>query len=55
MGYSDGHAWTETYAEDGSFTVSDEAFDQSGSFYMEDGKLHWVNDVTGEELVFIPV
>ncbi len=55
MIYNDGHSWVETYAEDGSYTVSDEAFDQSGSFYMEDGKLHWVNDVTGEELVFIPV
>ena len=55
MGYSDGHAWTETYAEDGSFTVSDEAFDQTGRFFLEEGKLHWVNDVTGEELVFIPV
>ena len=55
MGYSDGHAWIETYAEDGSFTVSDEAFDQTGRFFIEEGKLHWVNDATGEELVLIPV
>ena len=55
MVYDNGRSWVETYAEDGSYTVSDEAAGLTGSFYLEDGKLHWVNDQTGEELVLIPV
>jgi len=55
MIYEDGHSWVESYTDDSSFTVSDETFDETGSFFLEDGKLHWVKDQTGEETVFIPV
>ena len=54
MIYENGHSWVETYTDDTTFTVSEETFDETGSFYMEDGKLHWVNDLTGENTVFIP-
>ena len=53
--YDDGHSWVETYNDDGpSFTVTEEAFGGTGSFYMQDGKLHWYNDQTGEDTVLIP-
>ena len=54
MIYEDGHSWIETYTDDDNFTVSEETFAGTGSFYMQDGKLHWVNDQTGEDTVFIP-
>ena len=54
MVYQDGHAWVETYSDDSHSTVSDESFNETGSFYLLDGKLHWVNDKTSEETVFIP-
>lgn len=53
--YDDGHSWVETYNDDGtSFTVTEEAFGGTGSFYMQDGKLHWYNNQTEEDTVFIP-
>ena len=54
MVYEDAHSWIETYAADNSCTVSDEAYGGTGSFYMQGGKLHWYNDQTGEDTVFIP-
>ena len=54
MTYEDGHAWVETYTDNNSFTVSDESFGGTGSFYMQDGKLHWFNGQTGEDMVLIP-
>ena len=53
--YEDGHYWVETYTDDTTYTISDESFGGTGSFYIQDGKLHWVNNQTGEETVFVPV
>ena len=52
--YEDGHYWVETFSDDTHFTVSDESFNGTGSFYLQDGKLHWVNDQTQTETVLIP-
>lgn len=40
MLYSDGHSWVETYSDDSHYTVSEERFGGTGSFYLQDGKLH---------------
>ncbi|MBO5556334.1 MAG: hypothetical protein J5927_04040 [Oscillospiraceae bacterium] len=52
--YSDGHYWVETYTDDTNFTVTEESFGGTGSFFIQDGKLHWVNDQTKEETILIP-
>lgn len=54
LSYSDCHSWVETYVDDYNYTITDEAFNGSGIFYILDGKLHWHNDQTGEDSVFIP-
>ena len=54
MTYSDGHSWVETYTDDTHYSVSEETFGGTGSFYLENGKLHWVNDQTNENTVFVP-
>ena len=54
MSYNDCHSWVETYTDKYNYTITDEAFDGSGIFYIIDGKLHWHNDQTGEDSVFIP-
>ncbi len=54
MIYEDGHSWVETYTDDTHYTVSDESIGGTGSFYIEDGKLHWVDNSTGENVTFIP-
>ena len=53
--YQDGHSWTETYSNDVTYTISDEAFGGTGSFYIENGKLHWIDDRTKQETVLIRV
>ena len=55
MLYRDGHYWVERYTDDTHFTVSEESFGGTGSFAMQDGKIHWINDQTGAETVLIPV
>ena len=54
MEYTDGHYWEEKYTDDTHFTKENEAFSQAGRFYLENGKLHWVNDNTGEHTILIP-
>ncbi len=54
MIYEDGHHWIETYSDDTHYTVSDETYGGTGSFYLQGGKLHWHNDQTGEDVVLIP-
>lgn len=54
MVYSDGHSWVENYYNDSIFSVSDDKYGGSGSFCLLDGNLHWYNDQTGEETVFVP-
>ncbi|MBR0208987.1 MAG: hypothetical protein IJQ43_08830 [Oscillospiraceae bacterium] len=54
MIYKDAHSWVETYTDETTCTVSEEEFNGTGSFYLLDGKLHWVNDKTSEDTVFIP-
>ena len=51
--YSDGHQWTETYTTDTEYTISNEVFNETGSFYIQEGKLYWVNNHTGETTSFI--
>ena len=53
--YSDGHYWAEAYSNDNSYTVSAESWNGTGSFYFENGRLHWYNGQTGEEVVLKPV
>lgn len=55
MIYNDGHYWVETYTDDVNYTISDEAFGETGSFYMENEKLHWVDDQRNQETILIPV
>ena len=52
--YDDGYHWTETYSNDNSYEKSDETWNGTGSFYLENGRLHWYNAQTGEELVLVP-
>ena len=54
MGYADGHSWIETYHSESTYSVSDEQYGGTGSFYLMDGKLHWVNNQTGDDTVFVP-
>ena len=55
MAYTDGHSWVETYSDDTTYTVSQETSDEHGSFYMQDGKLHWYNDMNSTDTVLVPV
>jgi hypothetical protein len=34
--------------------MGDEAYGGTGSLYMQGGKLHWYNDVTGQLAVLVP-
>lgn len=52
--YNDGHSWVETYSDDTSYTISDEVFGGTGSFYFRDGQLHWYDEQTGQDTAFIP-
>ena len=52
--YEDGYHWAETYSNDNSYETSDETWYGTGSFYMENGRLHWYNAQTGEEIILIP-
>lgn len=52
--YEDGHHWVESYSNDNSFAVSDETWNEVGSFYLENGRLHWYNGQTAEEITLLP-
>jgi len=54
MTYSNGHYWIETYTDETHYTVSNETFNGTGSFSLQNGKLLWHNDQTGEDSTFIP-
>ena len=54
MTYDDGCSWTETYNENGLAESSERTLNGTGSFFIRDGKLHWVNDQTGEETILVP-
>ena len=54
MEYTDGHYWVENYTDDSHYTVSDESYNGTGRFFIQDGKLHWVDDQTGQETVCKP-
>jgi hypothetical protein len=54
MVYDSGHAWTETWSDDSHYTVSNESYNASGSFYFVNGRLVWYNDQTGEEVTMVP-
>ena len=52
--YSDGHYWVETYSDDTSYAVTEESFGGTGSFYFQNGQLHWHDDLTGQDTALIP-
>jgi hypothetical protein len=54
MTYNDGCTWTETYDENGLVGMSEKTLNGTGSFFISDGKLHWVNDQTGQETILVP-
>ena len=54
MAYDDAHSWVESYVDGYNPIVSDESYGGTGSLYMQDGKLHWYNDVTGQLTVLVP-
>ena len=55
MSYSDGHYWEETWSDDSHYTVANEKTNGTGSFFIQDGKLHWHDDARGEDVVLVPV
>lgn len=52
--YNDGHYWVENYSDGTNYTISDENYNGSGSFYKQDGTLHWYDAQTGSDTVLIP-
>ena len=52
--YEDGYHWAEIYSNDNSYETTDETWNGTGSFYMQNGRLHWYNAQTGEEVVLLP-
>ena len=54
MEYTDGHYWVQEFINDTEYNVKDEEYNLTGRFFLQDGKLHWVNDRTGEETILIP-
>ena len=54
MEYTDGHYWVETFIDETHFKVSDDSYNGTGRFFIQDGKLHWVDDQTGQETVCKP-
>ena len=54
MAYNDAHTWVESYVDGYNPIVRDEAHGETGSLYIQDGKLHWYNDVTGPLTVLVP-
>ena len=51
--YENAHSWIETYSDNNFYTISDETYGGTGRFYMQGPKLHWMNDQTGEDTVFV--
>ncbi len=54
MLYDRSHFWVEICTDGVSYTTSAESFDGTGSLYLQDGKLHWYNDQTGQLTVLVP-
>ena len=52
--YDDAHYWVESYLNDTTFNITQESFGGSGSFYLQDGKLHWHDNQTGQDTVLVP-
>ena len=52
--YDDAHYWVESYINDTTFNITEESFGGSGSFYLQDGKLHWHDNQRGQDTVLIP-
>ncbi|MDO4973476.1 MAG: hypothetical protein Q4E38_04635 [Eubacteriales bacterium] len=53
--YDDGHSWTENYTSDTTYDILNQTFNETGSFFIQDGKLHWINNQTGEEVILVRV
>ena len=53
LNYTDGHYWLESYTSETDFVMSDEVFTQTGTFSLQDGKLNWFNDQTGEHTILV--
>lgn len=54
MVYDSCHFWIETGIDGADYAISAESYDGTGSFYIEDGKLHWYNDIIGQLTVLVP-
>ena len=52
--YDDAHYWVESYLNDTTFNITQESFGGTGSFYLQDGKLHWHDNQTGQDTVLVP-
>ena len=53
MTYSDGHHWIESFTDENNSMITDETYGESGSFYIQDGKLHWFDNQTQQDTVFV--
>ena len=51
--YTDGHYWLESYTSETDYLISDEVFSLSGTFMLQDGKMFWINNQTGQQTVFV--
>lgn len=52
--YDDAHYWVESYLNDTTFNITEESFNGSGNFYLQDGKLHWHDNQRNQDTVLIP-
>ena len=56
MTYKDGEYHVETYTDDTTFTISDQKFNGSGSFFINPaGKLEWTDNLTGQSVVLVRI
>ena len=56
MTYIDGEYHVETYTDDTNFTISEQKYNGSGSFYINPaGKLEWNDNLTGQSAVLVRI
>ena len=54
MVYDSCHFWIETGIDGADYMISSESYEGTGSLYLQAGKLHWYNDLTGQLTVLVP-
>ena len=56
MTYSDAEYHVETYTDDTTYTISDQKYNGTGSFYINPaGKLEWTDNLSGEHITLVRV